>query len=91
MPPTKSPRNPDEDRDLMSAIPGFDRFSSNLQQSVGPSCLLGLVITVLLIVILRRYVRLPLPAMVLLSFAVWWVVLVVLVRLGRVPDDDDGF
>jgi hypothetical protein len=91
MSPTNAPNNPDEDRDLISAIPGFDRFSSNLQQSVGPSCLLGLVITVLLIVILRRYVRLPLPAMVLLSFAVWWAVLVVLVRLGRVPGDDEDY
>jgi hypothetical protein len=85
------PQEPDDDRDLLSAIPGFDRFSTNLQRSVGPSCLLGLVITVLLIVIIRRYVRLPFPAMVLLSFAVWWAVLVVLVRLGRTPEDDDDY
>ena len=84
-----TPQDPNEDRDLISAIPGFDRFSSNLQQSVGPSCLLGLIITALLIVILRRYFRMPLPAMVLLTFVVWWAVLVVLVRLGRVPDDEN--
>lgn len=83
------PPNPDDERDLLDAIPGFERFSSNLQRSVGPSCLLGLVITALLVVIIRRYVRLPLPALLLLTFVVWWAVLVVLVRLSRGPSDDE--
>lgn len=83
------PRLPDDERDLIDAIPGFERFSSNLQRSVGPSCLLGLIITALLVIIIRRYVRIPFPAMVVLTFFVWWAVLVVLVRLSRGPDFDD--
>ena len=81
-------RQPEDERDLIDAIPGFERFSTNLQRSVGPSCLFGLVITALVVVIIRRYIRVPFPAMILLTFAVWWAVLVVLVRLSRGPGDE---
>lgn len=81
---------PDDDRDLLDSIPGFDRMSTNLQRSFGPSCLLSLIIAALIIIVLRRYIRLPLPGMVILIFGVWWAVLVILVRLGGpVQDDDD--
>src|SRR5215204_2769367 len=82
-------RKPDDERDLIDAIPGLQRFSSNLERSVGPSCLMSLIITALLLVIIRRYTRVPFPAMILLTFAVWWSVLVILVRLSRSPGDED--
>ena len=82
-------RQPDDERDLIDAIPGFERFSSSLQRSVGPSCLFGLTITALVVIIIRRYVRVPFPAMILLAFVIWWGVLVILVRLGRGPGDED--
>jgi hypothetical protein len=82
-------RPPDDERDLIDTIPGLQRISTNLQRAVGPSCLLSLIISALVIVLLRRYVRLPLPGMVLLSFAIWWFTLVVLVRLGGLRSDDD--
>ena len=76
------------ERDLIGAIPGFDRFATNLQRSVGPSCLLSLVISALVIIILRRYVRLPLPGMLILTLVVWWAVLVILVRMSRGSEGD---
>jgi len=78
----------DIDRDLIDEIPGYERFATNLQRSVGPSCLLSLIISVLIIITLRRYVRLPLPGMVFLTLVVWWAVLVILVRLSRGPDEE---
>jgi hypothetical protein len=84
-----SMRRPEDERDLIDAIPGLERFSSNLQRSVGPSCLFGLIITALLVIVIRRYFRIPLPGMILLTFVVWWAVLVILVRLGRGPGDED--
>jgi hypothetical protein len=79
----------EEDRDWLDAVPGFNRASTNLQRSMGPSCLLSLIITALILVLLRRYLRLPLPGMLLVTFAIWWAVLTVLVRLGRPTQDDD--
>ena len=86
----KQPQPQEEhERDLIDAIPGFNRVATKLQRSVGPSCLLSLIISALIIIVLRRYVRLPLPGMVILTFVVWWFTLVVLVRLsGPNPDDD---
>lgn len=82
------PQNED-DRDLIDAIPGLNRVATSLQRSVGPSCLLSLIISALIIILLRRYVRLPLPGMAILAFAVWWATLVVMVRLGGSNSDDD--
>jgi hypothetical protein len=82
---------PDEDRDLLDSIPGFERMSTSLQRSFGPSCLLSLIIAALIFIVLRRYIRLPLPGMVILLFGVWWAVLVVLVRLGGAFQDDEDF
>jgi hypothetical protein len=86
----KQPQPQEEhERDLIDAIPGLNRVATNLQRAVGPSCFLSLIISALIIVLLRRYVRLPLPGMVILTFAVWWCTLVILVRLsGPNPDDD---
>lgn len=89
MQPPPRQQQPDDERDLLDAIPGFERVSSNLQRSVGPSCFFSLIIAALLLIIIRRYVRVPFPAMILLTIAVWWGVLVVLVRLSRGPDFDD--
>jgi hypothetical protein len=77
------------DRDLLDAIPGFNRASSSLQRSVGPSCLLSLIISALILIVVRRYVKLPVPGMILLTLLVWWAVLVVLLRLGGRPGDDE--
>jgi hypothetical protein len=87
--PTPTRRPEHEERDLIDAIPGFDRVSTNLQRSVGPSCFLSLIISALVIVIVRRYTKLPLPGMVILSFVIWWATLVILVRLGGSNSDDE--
>lgn len=79
-----------EDRDLIDSIPVLNRAATNLQRAVGPSCLLSLVITALVVILLRRYMHLPLTGMAVMTGAIWWAVLVVLVRLGGpVPDDEE--
>lgn len=78
-----------EERDLIDAIPGLDRASSSLQRAVGPSCLLSLIITALVLILIRRYVKLPITGMVVLTFLIWWGVLTILVRYGRPMTDDE--
>ncbi len=82
-------RNQDDEPDFLDAIPGFDRVSTNLQRAIGPSCLLSLIITALVLVILRRYIKLPLTGLFVMTVIIWWAVLVILVRLGGPLADDD--
>ena len=58
----------------------FERTTTQLERSFGPSCLLSLIIVFLLLVILRRYLQLPWAMLLLLVAAVWFGVLILLVR-----------
>jgi len=90
MMPNDPRRSSDDEPDFLDAIPGFDRMSTNLQRAIGPSCLLSLIITALVLVILRRYIKLPLTGLLVMTVIIWWAVLVILVRLGGpLADDDD--
>lgn len=89
MPTNKPLPEPHDDRDLIDAIPGLNRAASSLQRSVGPSCLFSLIISALIILLIRRYVRLPLPGLLILTFVVWWATLVILVRMGGAGPDDE--
>lgn len=86
--PTPADRPRDDERDFIDAIPGMNRMTTSLQRSVAPSCLLSLIVSALVIIVLRRYVKLPLPGLAALCLVVWWATLVVLVRLGGADDDD---
>ena len=80
---------PDE-RDWIDSIPGMDRVATNLQRSFGPSCFLSLVISALILILLRQYVRFGILGTAVFTLFVWWVVMVILVRFsGGNPVDDD--
>lgn len=88
--PVVNDRLPDDDPpDLLDRIPGFNRTGTRLQQTLGPSCLLSLVITALILVVVRRYLRLPITASIVLTIFIWWGVLVVLLRFGGPVEDDE--
>lgn len=82
-------RNDNDETDMLDSIPGFDRLSTNLQRAIGPSCLLSLIITALVLVVLRRYIKLPLTGLFVVTLIIWWGVLVIMVRLGGPTRDDD--
>lgn len=84
-----SSRPPDNsDQDIFDTVPVLNKVSTNLQRSLGPSCFLSLIISALIIILIRRYLKLPFIGMVGVTVFVWWAVLVVLVRLGGPVDDD---
>ena len=70
----------DEDRDLIDAVPGAARATTQFERSFGPSCLLSMVIVLLLVIVLKRAINLSWLSMGLLSLVVWFAVLLLLVR-----------
>jgi len=66
--------------DVIDARQPFERATTQLERSFGPSCLLSLIIVFLLLVILRRYLQLPWVMLLLLVVVVWFGVLMLLVR-----------
>ena len=66
--------------DVIDPQPRFERATTQLERSFGPSCLLSLIIVFLLLVILRRYLQLPWTMLLLLVVATWFGVLMLLVR-----------
>ena len=82
------PRAPD--RDLIDAVPALGRATTQLERSFGPSCLLSLIIVFLLALVLKRAVHLSWIGLGIITIAVWFGVLLLLVRWrpDRVEDDD---
>ena len=59
--------------DVIEPRATFERATTQLERSFGPSCLLSLIIVFLLVVILKRYMQLP------------WMMLIILVSRHLVP------
>jgi hypothetical protein len=87
---TRDAAGPDGERDLIDAVPVVGRATTQLERSVGPSCLLSLVIVFLLALVLRRFVGIGFVGVGVLLVAVWFAVLLLLVRWrpDRVVDED---
>ena len=83
-------RRVNSDNDLIEAIPPLERATTQFERSFGPSCLLSLIIVLLLVLVLKRFMHLSWIGLGGLSAAVWFGVLVLLVRWrpDRVADDD---
>lgn len=79
-----------EEPDLLDAAPFIGRATTQLERSFGPSCLLSLVIVLLLLMVLKRYMQVSWPVLLFLSAAIWFVVLMLLIRWrpDRVIDED---
>ena len=71
---------PEADRDLIDAIPGFEQATTQLERSIGPSCLLSLVIVLLLALTLKRFMHLSWIGLGCMTVAVWFGVLLLLIR-----------
>ena len=85
-----TPRDdPPDFLDRALELPLVESATTRLQRVIGPSCFLSLVLAAFILLWLRRYVALPLPAMVVLAGLVWVGVLSVLVRLGNSNPDGD--
>ena len=78
----RNTRPPDshDDGDLLDRFPRFERATTRLERSFGPSCLLSMVITVLFLLLLKRYLRLSWAGMGIMSLVIWFGVLALLVR-----------
>lgn len=85
--PEPTERSPDPD--LIDRFPVVTRTTSQLERSFGPSCLLSMVIVLLIVLVLKRYMQLPWTALALLTMAVWFAVLVLLVRWRPDQVEDD--
>lgn len=84
------PPDPPDLLDRAMELPLVGPATTRFQRVVGPSCFLSLVLAAFILLWLRQYVALPLPAMAVLAGLVWVAVLSVLVRLGNAnPDGDD--
>lgn len=73
-------READHEQDFIDAVPGLGRATTRLERSVGPSCLLSLVIVFLLALVIRRFVHVGFGGVAVLLAAVWFGVLLLLVR-----------
>lgn len=83
----RRPPRPDENErivippeDVIEPRATFERATTQLERSFGPSCLLSLVIVFLLVVVLKRYLQLPWITLLILVAVVWFLVLLLLVR-----------
>ncbi|MDP9366301.1 MAG: hypothetical protein M3Q10_19110 [Chloroflexota bacterium] len=78
------------ERDLIDARPVVGRATTQLERSVGPSCLLSLIIVFLLALVLRRFVGIGFLGFGVLLLVVWFGVLLLLVRWrpDRVIDEE---
>lgn len=80
----------DGDGDLIDAIPVLGRATTQLERSFGPSCLLSLIIVLLLALAIRRFVKVGWVGLGVLLIAVWFGVLLLLVRwrADRIGDEE---
>ena len=82
----RPPRPDDNERivippeDVLEPRTTFERATTQLERSFGPSCFLSLIIVFLLVVILKRYMQLPWMMLIILVFVIWFLVLMLLVR-----------
>lgn len=82
----------DPDQDLIELIPVVGRQATQLERSLGPSCLLSLIIVLLLTLALGRWMHVEFGQMACLAFFIWLGVLILLVRWRTVifyEDDED--
>lgn len=70
----------DDDQDLIDAIPGAARATTQFERSFGPSCLLSMIIVLLLVIVFKRFLQLSWIGIGLLTLVVWFGVLLLLVR-----------
>ncbi len=82
-------QDPDEDLDWIDTNPIARRVASNLERSFRPSCLISLIITAILVILIRRYAKIPFTGMAVLTVVIWWGVLVILVRMSGPNIEDD--
>lgn len=78
--PKIRPEREDDDHDLIDAIPGAARATSQFERSFGPSCLLSMIIVLLLVIVFKRFLQLSWIGIGLLTLVVWFGVLLLLVR-----------
>ncbi|GIW04236.1 MAG: hypothetical protein KatS3mg059_0856 [Thermomicrobiales bacterium] len=81
MPETRGPYSTDHHADAIDLVTQHVQPPTPLEAALRPGCLLSLIITLLLIVVIRRFAALPLPAYVVLFALVYLVVIGILVRL----------
>jgi hypothetical protein len=77
------------DGDLLDAVPVVRRATTQLERSLGPSCLLSLVIVLLLTVIVKRYTGVSWTGLACITAVVWFGVLMLLVRWRPDVADED--
>ncbi len=84
---------PDEEwsGDLIDRVPIVGRATTQLERSIGPSCLLSAIMVFLILVAFRRLLQLPIPMLFLLVGIVWFLILMLLVRWrpNLTVDEDD--
>lgn len=91
IPPRQNRADPSDDGDLFDRSPIVGQTATHLERSLGPSCLLSLIMVFLLLVAFRRLLQLPIPALLLGAGVVWVLILTLLVRWRppRPVDEDD--
>ncbi len=70
-------------------IPVMAAAKTRLQQFLGPSCLIALIIFALLIVLFRRWVALPPFGLMILLLIIWGIVLGIGVRFRNDDPERD--
>ena len=80
-----------ETGDLFDELPALGRATTQLERSLGPSCLLSLIIVVLILLVLKRVTRVPWAVFLCIAVLIWVAVLTLLVRWrpDRVVDEDE--
>lgn len=66
--------------DLVETRRRFERTTTQLERSFGPSCLLSLIIVFLVLVVVKRFMQVPWPLLLIIAAVVWYLVLLLLVR-----------
>ena len=88
---TRPPHPAGQQADAFDRVTQGVRPPTALEAALRPGCLLSLIITLLLIVVIRRFVALPLPGYAVLFALVFLVVIGMLMRLqpsSSAFDDD---
>ena len=85
--PAERPRHDD----ILESAPFVGRATTQLERSLGPSCLLSLIIVTLATIILKRYFHLSWNVLFCFAVVVWFGVLTLLVRWRPdvVVDEDE--
>ena len=78
-----------EQRDLIDRYPRLGRATSQLERSLGPSCILSLVIAFLVLVVVRRFVNFGWIGTAILALVIWYGVISLLVRWPLLRSDSD--